>query len=555
MPRRAAAFAAVIAFLVSLLLSLVPSTAWAGKRVALVIGNSAYPMAPLRNPINDARAMAKTLNQLGFEVILRTNMTQRGMVEALRDFGGRLGRDGEAVFYYSGHGMQVKGRNYLIPVDADIRGEDEVPYMSLDMAQVLDKLEAARSRANIVILDACRNNPFVRTFRSGRTGLAQMDAPVGTLIAFATAPGSEARDGDGEFGTYTRHLLKHLPTPGLPVELVLRRVREGVTAETKDRQVPWESSSLKGDFLFNTAASRAQLQSTAQADAVDSGTIEIAFWNSIKDSTNPADFDAYLQRYPSGNFVGLARNRIDAATAAAPPVPPPADKIAARGGAATEPPRQAAEPPPKIALWAPDSATATARGERRTAAIGDTWTYRLIDERHNATRATVTHEVIAVDAKAVTEKVVIADSTSQPSEAQFMLTPRVQERDISGLSVTEFTPYLALQSDLQVGKTWSDIPGLSHMSEFDRWRVRATVVRREKVGTPAGEFDAYRVEVEASRPHSVSPFETLYVTRIALVAWYAAETGRVVKTQRQTLNRRNEVLDTDRYELVAFKRR
>ena len=136
-----------------------------------------------------------------------------------------------------------------------------------------------------------------------------------------------------------------------------------------------------------------------------------------------------------------------------------------------------------------------------------------------------------------------------------MLTPRVQERDISGLSVTEFMPYLALQSDLQVGKTWSDIPGLSHMSEFDRWRVRATVVRREKIGTPAGEFDAYRVEVEASRPHSVSPFETLYVTRIALVAWYAAETGRVVKTQRQTLNRRNEVLDTDRYELVAFKRR
>jgi hypothetical protein len=550
----------VIVLVVFFAFALTSITARAEKRVALIIGNGAYPMAPLRNPINDARAMAKTLNQLGFEVILRTNLSQRGMIEALRDFGERLGRNGEAVFYFSGHGMQVKGRNYLIPVDADIRGEDEVPYMSLDMAQVLDKLEAARSRANIVILDACRNNPFVRTFRSGRMGLAQMDAPVGTLIAFATAPGSEARDGDSEFGTYTRHLLQHLPTPGLQAELVFRRVREDVTAETKDRQVPWESSSLKGDFFFNAeAAARTQQTPAAQAQNVDPATIELAFWNSIKDSTDPADFDAYLKRYPSGSFAGLARNRVAAATQSPPAVkiPPAVESPSpAQSAPAAEPVRPAQVSTPEtgrtnIALRTPDAATI--RAARHAPNIGDRWTYQFIDERHNVTQATITHEIIAIDADAVTEKLAVVGKPSQESQQASALGPRVLERDLAGFTVTEFAPFLAARAELQVGKTWADIPGLTHMSEFDRWQVQAKVVGREKVRVPAGEFDAYKVELEASRPHSVSPFDTLYVSRISLIAWYSVATGRVVKTARKTFNLRNSVLDEDRYELVKFK--
>jgi uncharacterized caspase-like protein len=544
--------------LVALLLCLTPlSAAWADKRVALVIGNSAYPMAPLRNPINDARAMAKTLNQLGFDVILRTNLTQRGMVESLRDFGARIGRDGEAVFYYSGHGMQVKGRNYLIPVDADIRGEDEVPYMSLDMAQVLDKLEAARSRANIVILDACRNNPFVRTFRSSRVGLAQMDAPVGTLIAFATAPGSEARDGDGEFGTYTKHLLRQLPTPDVPVEIVLRRVREAVTAETKDRQVPWESSSLKGDFVFNNTAGESvkrveQRPAKETIPGADPAAIEIAFWNTIKESADPADFEAYLKRYPAGNFAPLARNRIDGARSPAAAAPNASVTGAAAPMGLSTP--SSASPPPaeRLALRAPDSETA--RNSRRGLSIGDTWTYQLIDQRHNALRAKVTHELIALDAGSMVEQLSVSDSTRDPLQQRSTAEPRLLEYDLGGYPFTEFAPFLPYPA-LEVGKTWSDIPGLPHLSEFDRWRVDAKVVAREKVKVQAGEFDAYRVELEARRPHSVSPFETLYVVRLRLVAWYAANSGRVVKTERQTFNRMNEVLDTDRYELIAVRSR
>ena len=222
----------------------------AERRVALVIGNANYASAPLRNPVNDARTVAKQLNDFGFEVLLRTNLNQRAMVTALREFSAKVREGDVALFYYSGHGMQVRGRNYLIPVDADIRAEDEVPYASFDVSQVLDRLESLRTRANLVILDACRNNPFIRTFRSSRAGLAQMDAPTGTLLAYATAPGSEARDGDSDLGTYTRHLLTHMRAPNVPVEVVFRRVRESVIKETRGQQTPWESSSLTGDFTF-----------------------------------------------------------------------------------------------------------------------------------------------------------------------------------------------------------------------------------------------------------------------------------------------------------------
>ncbi len=290
----------------------------AEQRVALVIGNSAYSAAPLKSPVNDARVVAKTLNQLNFDVLLKTNLNQRAMIEAIREFSSKLKEGDVALFYYSGHGMQVRGRNFLIPIDADIQAEDEVPYLSFDVSQVLDKLEFAHTRANIVILDACRNNPFIRTFRSARVGLAQMDAPGGTLIAFSTAPGSEARDGDTEYGTYTGHLIEQLPIPGLPVEVMFRRVREGVRAETKDRQTPWESSSLTGDFFFKAAIAEKPAPVPTPAPApvavqqIDPMMVELAFWDSIKASANRSDFEAYLEQYPNGRFAALARNRVKA---------------------------------------------------------------------------------------------------------------------------------------------------------------------------------------------------------------------------------------------------
>ena len=220
------------------------------QRVALVIGNSSYKSAPLKNPANDAADIAKTLRGLGFQVTLKQNQSRESMAQAIREFGNQLKRGGTGLFYYAGHGMQVKGKNFLIPVDSDIQSEDEVPYRGIDANELLAKMESARNRVNIVILDACRNNPFARSFRSSAQGLAQMDAPVGTLVAFATAPGSVAADGTGRNGLYTQHLLASLNKPGLKIEDVFKRVRVGVRQGSRGKQIPWENTSLEGDFYF-----------------------------------------------------------------------------------------------------------------------------------------------------------------------------------------------------------------------------------------------------------------------------------------------------------------
>jgi uncharacterized caspase-like protein len=224
-------------------------------RVALVIGNGKYAMAPLPNPTNDAADMAKALEAAGFTVIRRENATLKEMVLALREFGDRLGRNSTGVFYFAGHGLQVRGRNYLVPVDADIAREDEVAFASLDLAAVMEKLDSARNPVNLVILDACRNNPFGTRLQLAQQGLAQVDAPPGTLIAFATAPGSVAADGgNGRNGLYTRHLLEQMRKPGAAVEEVLKATRAGVRKESSGRQIPWESTSLETHFTFHAPA-------------------------------------------------------------------------------------------------------------------------------------------------------------------------------------------------------------------------------------------------------------------------------------------------------------
>jgi len=221
------------------------------KRLALVIGNSAYKSSPLKNTINDAVDMTNNLQELGFKVILKKNADQRKMEDAIRYFGKQLKDGGVGLFYFAGHGIQVNGRNYLIPVDARIESESDVKYEAIDAGRVLGKMEDAGNRLNIVILDACRNNPLARSFRTDQIGLARMDAPTGSLIVYSTAPGEVAADGSERNGIFTKHLIRHMTTPNLPIEQVLKRVRIDVANETNERQIPWESSSLMGDFYFN----------------------------------------------------------------------------------------------------------------------------------------------------------------------------------------------------------------------------------------------------------------------------------------------------------------
>ena len=301
----AARFAALVALAFAVI------AAQAADRVALLIGNNQYATAPLRNAVNDARDLAASLRELGFTVILRENASRKDMIEGIREFGQAIDGAQTAMFFYAGHAMQFKDRNYLIPIDAAMGSEEDVTFFSVEISQVFDRMDRARTKFNFIVLDACRDNPFASSFKVSSSGLAQMSAPSGTLIAYATAPGSVAADGGGRNGIYTKHILQNIKAPDLPAEIMFKRVREGVERETRRLQTPWDSSSLKGDFTFNpTARTTASAAGGPSADATLQ--IEREFWISVRDSTRPEDIQAYLDKYPNGNFTALAKNRLEA---------------------------------------------------------------------------------------------------------------------------------------------------------------------------------------------------------------------------------------------------
>jgi hypothetical protein len=285
-----------------LLILLLSTAATASRRTALIIGNAAYVQGPLRNPVNDATAMATSLRQLGFAVALLRNVDLRTMQEAVTTFSQQLRQGGTGLFYYAGHGVQVHGENYLIPLSASIDRVQDVPYEALPVGRILGAMEDAANQTNILILDACRNNPFTRAWRSYQRGLAVVQAIRGSLIAYATAPGEVAYDGDGKNGLYTSHLLQHLATPNLSVEGVFKRVRAGVVNDTEGQQVPWESSSLIGHFSFVPPAiagasttggglSSSQPASGPSPVRVD---LEAKMWAMVEASAYPADVQMYL---------------------------------------------------------------------------------------------------------------------------------------------------------------------------------------------------------------------------------------------------------------------
>jgi formylglycine-generating enzyme required for sulfatase activity len=314
----------------------------AEPRVALVIANGNYggDIGSLKNPVNDGKLIAASLQKVGFKVALVTDGDQRKMKQALLDFGQALsdaGPTGTALFYYAGHGIQLNGENYLVPVGAKIRREGDVGLEALSASDVLKEINFAGNKVQIVILDACRNNPLMRSLRGGSFGLAKIDAPIGSFVAYSTAPGSVASDGQGANSPFAGALAGELQKPGASIEEMFRNVRAKVIAETDSQQVPWDSSSLTAPFYF----------SKDFAGAGSSAAVDQVFWDSIKDSTDPADFQAYLKKFPSGTFADLAANRIKdlknaATTQVASAAPQPAASASTGGGAS----RAELMPPP-----------------------------------------------------------------------------------------------------------------------------------------------------------------------------------------------------------------
>ncbi len=473
-------------------------------RNALVIGNSAYTQGPLRNPVNDARAMAKALGETGFHVILVENASQAAMQRAVREFGDRIAKGGVGLFYYAGHGLQVKGRNYLVPVNADIAREDEIEFTTVDVNLVLAKMDSAKNGLNVVILDACRNNPFQRSFRGVQTGLAQMDAPTGTFIAFATAPGSVAADGAGDNGVYTKYLLAEIEKPGVQIEHLFKQVRNGVMAETQGQQIPWESSSLRGEFTFRPGVAHASV-AEAVADALkrEREAQQQAMQAQRREMETMLQAALQQQRQQL-EALGL---RIDATRPV--PKPPAAAPVAAPVVTASLAPAPAAVAP---------SASGT-----RLPQAGDAWSYRLSEPKRAPRRYTV--KVAAASDIGVLESYALEGGAS----GQWAHTDNNYLVDV-GLSL--FSPYLSAFEDLVPGTRLRDVIISERACTGDyQCSASARVVGKEKVTVPAGTFEAIKVEIE----HLWSPAMgsgaglRLGTGGRDLTVWYAPSVKRAVK--------------------------
>lgn len=302
--------------IMTIFLVLICSQALAEKRVALVIGNSAYQHVPkLPNPDNDAGDMAAKLKGLGFEVVVGRDLDLAGVRNTIRDFVGKLDGADLALFYYAGHGLQVNGENYIAPVDAKLLSYIDLDFEAVPMNLILSAMER-ETRVNLVFLDACRDNPLAvnlarsmgtRSSSIGR-GLAKVGTGIGSLIAFATQPGNVALDGAGRNSPFTAALLRHLGKPGRDITRELTDVRRDVLEATDGKQVPWDSSSLTGEVVLGPQTTPDLAASTGNAKG-DSAA-ELAYWDTIKGSNDRDLFDAYLQQYPGGVFASLARAKI-----------------------------------------------------------------------------------------------------------------------------------------------------------------------------------------------------------------------------------------------------
>ena len=419
------------------------------QRVALVIGNATYPgVAALKNPANDARDMAARLTTLGFQVTLKTNVALRDMLRTLTAFGESIRQGSEVVVFYAGHGMQVRGKNYLIPVDADIRSETAVSSEAVDVDQLLDKLAAAR--LSLVILDACRNNPFEQRFRGGGQGLASINAPTGTLIAYATAPGKVASDGDGRNGLYTQELLAAMNVPGSKVEDVFKRVRTNVVRKSNEAQVPWESSSLTGDFYFRPGEASPGALNPAPAEAESP---EVVLWRSAEHGNTVGDYDAYLKRFPAGTFSDLAKARI------------------ALLGPLTTPAPTAERVLEQAPRWH----------------VGDRWRY-----------STFAQSVEQAGDEGFTLRTTVGDTVTTTQTNREGNPVSSDATTAVGNVKASYAPYLpVLRFPLKAGKTWRESYALTTAYLFSSRsdaEYEARVAGWETVAVPAGRFETLRID-------------------------------------------------------------
>ena len=474
---------------------------------ALVIGNAGYRNVPLLvNPSNDARAIASALGDSGFAVTTVLDADRARMAAAIEAHVAALqSRKSVGVFYYAGHGVQLAWRNFLLPVDAAIGKLDDIPAQCLDVTELIAGIKRAANPMNVIILDACRENPFGGV-RVEQKGLSQMDAPSGTLLAYATAPGNLASDGAGANGLYTENLLREMRVRDAKIEDVFKRVRLNVRLASKGAQIPWESTSLEEDFYFNPPE---QLRKRSQEEEERAFKQEREAFEKARDSRDLAQIEGYLRAYPSGRFVEFAQLLLER-------------ELASKG-----------EKPVEIA---PSQGNPNTSGSARADTlykVGDQFVYQNHDLRLGTSttqRQTVTSvsdlEVVFNNGRAVVDP----------------LGNLIQSGD-----GRRYTPRQEIPLEYVVGKRWSTrfdvVSGGEGTADFD-FRIAA----REFITVPAGRFDCFRIEGRGVNNHMFRP-----PVDLSLTFWRApALVRRPIQVEEKKWHRQ-QVTFWERRELVSFR--
>ena len=506
-------------------------------KLALVVGNSTYKNVPeLKNPANDAKAIAGTLKGAGFEVTMKLDTTREEMLGAIRAYLHLIGQKKHiGLFYFAGHGVQLAWRNYLLPVDAVIRSIEDVAKQGIDIAQLMEGLTRAANPMNVIILDACRENPFGKDVRVEQKGLSQMDAPNSTLLAYATSPGNVASDGDGTNGLYTENLLREIQVPETKVEDVFKRVRLGVRRKSNGTQIPWESTSLEEDFWFLPPR---EIKAASDAEKERLFAEELALWEKIQSSTVPAALEDFLLRHPSGSFSELAQLQLDRVLAKQ------GEKRIAAASQAGNPYTQG-----------------TARANIGYK-VGDSYTYRVLDLETKAQKHTNTSVVSEVRESSVVFSV---ESEAVRAGAPGRRRPGPFIVDLLGNTVElpdgrRYTPRQDQPLEYAIGRRWSTrfsattAKGIRSDLEFN-----FRITRKERIEVPAGSFECFVIEGVALGVSDTGNNQETRATR-----WMAPDTvrrpianeiTRKVLVAHKEWHRRpiERVEQSERHELTSYK--
>ena len=511
-------------------------------RVALIIGNAAYKQSPLANPANDATAMRDLFTTAGFTTESLLNAKRTDLLAAIDRFSTAVQKSEtkQAVFYYAGHGVQLDWRNYLLPVDIAIKTPEDVKNQCVDLGIILGRLSKLKDKTFIIILDACRDDPFKGTYRPEQKGLSQFDAPVGSLLAYATAPGNVAADGTGKNSLYTENLVRELSNRSAKIEDALKRVRLNVRLGSNGEQIPWETTSLESDvFIFpHTAQKLSEEELDRQIEE------EAAYWNRIKATRRAEDWFEYLRKFPNGRFSEIAQTRLNRLLTTQENRQSPSAAKPAEGGAGGESADlaegEAFVPAETLAAIShnPYSAGRFPLGRKFT--VGDFYKLRSSDLLTGVVENTFNNHVTRVD-----------EDNDRVELNNGKLVFDLMGNTIKNRDHTADVPQQLFPAELQIGKRWTSLNNLIMNSgpstgETKRVEMKVSIQAREKIRVPAGEFNAFRIEASG---WSVGERN---MTKIEVTLWVAPGINMFIRRER-IKRRGNRLVESQLTELVAIR--